>query len=225
MDRRRFLKSLVALGMVINLPPGVALAGATEQHIDQAFDRFLIAPWLFHVDENGMIFDPSIPEPKTRADVFSLRSKDLKTTDDLFQLLDNHPLSWRFNGYAEANLGSWVIHTDEYDERESWRLLFKDPKRLSLSDGKKIIDEWLAEDYDWDEFDYFDSGWCGQSVALTFFGDIDSDIRKQLGIEIIQGQYPGSTYYAAEIHRDLDEANILAKSLKLPFRFSGGNDA
>ena len=225
MSRRHFLQSLLALGAVISLPPGVVLAGAADREVDEAFAKFLITPWLFHVDENDMIFDPTTPEPQTRADVFSLRAKHIQTIDDLVQAIDNHPLSYRFNHYAEASLGGWVIHTEAYNDRESWRLLFKDPKRLSLSDGKKMIDEWLAEDYDWDEFDFFDNNWSGQSVALTFFGGIDSDIRKQLDIEIIQGQYPGSTYYAAEIHQDLEEANTLARSLKLPFRFKGGNDA
>ena len=64
MSRRHFLQSLLALGAVISLPPGVVLAGAADREVDEAFAKFLITPWLFHVDENDMIFDPLLQNHK-----------------------------------------------------------------------------------------------------------------------------------------------------------------
>jgi hypothetical protein len=40
-----------------------------------------------------------------------------------------------------------------------------------------------------------------------------------LGVVIIEGEHPGSTYYAAELVRDIDDANRAAKAAGLPVRF------
>jgi len=40
-----------------------------------------------------------------------------------------------------------------------------------------------------------------------------------LGVDIIEGEHPGSSYYAAELRQDVDYANQVAKEMGLGFRF------
>jgi len=45
---------------------------------------------------------------------------------------------------------------------------------------------------------------------------------EELGIVIVEGCHPGSTYYAAELRNDVDNANITARKLGLKYRFKTG---
>jgi hypothetical protein len=48
---------------------------------------------------------------------------------------------------------------------------------------------------------------------------MDRDTRQALGVVIVEGEHPGSSYYAAELRNDIDSANETATELELPFRF------
>ena len=46
--------------------------------------RLLADPWYFDVGEYGTLVDPSVPDPKTRADVWgSIRTTWMETPSDL----------------------------------------------------------------------------------------------------------------------------------------------
>ena len=45
-----------------------------------------------------------------------------------------------------------------------------------------------------------------------------------LGVEQIEGDRPGSTYYAAELRGDIDEANRAAEAAGIAVRFSAAKD-
>jgi hypothetical protein len=40
-----------------------------------------------------------------------------------------------------------------------------------------------------------------------------------LGVQIIEGEHPGSTYHAAELRQDIDYANQVARDIGLECRF------
>ena len=42
----------------------------------------------------------------------------------------------------------------------------------------------------------------------------------RLNIVVIEGDCPGSSYFAAELRMDLDEANVLAEEFDIPIRFA-----
>ena len=48
-----------------------------------------------------------------------------------------------------------------------------------------------------------------------------ADKRKTLalGVQIVEGGHPGSSYYAAVLRQDVDYVNNIARSLGLKFRF------
>ena len=61
----------------------------------------------------------------------------------------------------------------------------------------------------------------GHSVTkkLRLRGAAGFDTLDELGIKIVEGEYPGSTYYAAELMGDVEEANVVAARLGVPVRF------
>jgi hypothetical protein len=40
-----------------------------------------------------------------------------------------------------------------------------------------------------------------------------------LGVEVIEGEHPGSTYYAADLRIGIEEANAAAEAARIPARF------
>jgi hypothetical protein len=54
---------------------------------------------------------------------------------------------------------------------------------------------------------------------MEYFQSMDVGQRKSLGVRVVEGEHPGSTYYAAELHGDIDEANRTAEEAGIPVRF------
>jgi microcompartment protein CcmL/EutN len=46
-----------------------------------------------------------------------------------------------------------------------------------------------------------------------------ADDLETLGVDLVEGEHPGSTYYAAELRGDIDEANRAAEAAGIPARF------
>jgi hypothetical protein len=46
--------------------------------------------------------------------------------------------------------------------------------------------------------------------------------RDKLRVRIVEGDHPGSSYYAAELSGDIDEANRAAEAADIPVRFVPG---
>ncbi len=83
------------------------------------------------------------------------------------------------------------------------------------------IERWLDEhpdEYDWERADL--TGITGQGYALCYFRD-EFEYCAEFDIAIIEGEHPGSSYYAAELRMPVDEANKLAEQMGLPIRFAG----
>ena len=209
--------------------------------------RSLVAPppgpmTFYEVAGHGTLSDPRVAGPKVRADVFERLSLGIiRTTDELISEVDDCvPLASHFSILAETHLAS----IEEELEDEGSGLGFIARRRLAflaaalrhdpdtgwhdwvahegdpgLAGFKERIEDWLAQGIDWDEAEWFDSGWSGQNAALGFFSGLDAQVRKLLGVVIIEGEHPGSSYYAAELQGEIGPANQAAQALGLAFRF------
>jgi hypothetical protein len=58
-----------------------------------------------------------------------------------------------------------------------------------------------------------------QDSAKRFFEHEDLATLNELGVSIVEGEYPGSTYYAAELNGTIETANEIAQQLGLSYRF------
>lgn len=83
-----------------------------------------------------------------------------------------------------------------------------------------VIEKWFEAPPDWNwEDDYLPRGSTSQSAALEFFQELDRDQLRAIGVVIVEGEHPGSTYYAAELTLDIDVANNAAAEAGIPVRF------
>ena len=80
------------------------------------------------------------------------------------------------------------------------------------------VAKWLREPWGpWEEDDAMRRS--GQEAALRYFDEMGYAARQTLGVVCIEGECPGSTYFAAELRRPIKEANKAAKAAGLPVRF------
>jgi len=87
------------------------------------------------------------------------------------------------------------------------------------------IEKWFGEPPDWSfEDDYLPESGTAQGAALELFRDMESDELAALGVEVIEGEHPGSTYYAAQLIGGIDEANRAAEAGGIPVRFVAVRD-
>lgn len=197
---------------------------------------------FYEVAQYGTISDPTVPGPRLRADVFQNISPGfIRTTGDLVSDVDGCvPLASHFSilaadhlsdiedeldaddntlGFVERRRLAFLAAALRDDPDTGWRDWVEHEGDPGLAGFREIIQDWLDEDVDWDEAESFDSCWSGQSAALGFFSDLDAKVRKALGVVIIEGDRPGSSYYAAELRGDIAHANQTAQALGLAFRF------
>ncbi|CDS49850.1 hypothetical protein [Polaromonas sp. CG9_12] len=197
---------------------------------------------FYEVDGSGTLTDPSVRPPSLRSDVFQNVSPSyLHSTDDLIEEVDRcTPLAIHFSCLADERLSEiedeladedsdlgimarrrLAFLADELrgDPDTGWHVWVTHEGDLGLASFKELIQDWLDDEINWGEEDYFDDVWSGQSASLQFFSDLEASVRKALGVVIIDGEHPGSSYYGAELRGDIAQANQTAQDLGLTFRF------
>lgn len=82
------------------------------------------------------------------------------------------------------------------------------------------IEKWFASPPNWNwEDDHLPRDGTAQGAALEFFQNMDGEALDALGVTIVEGEHPGSTYYAAELTCDVGAANKVAAAEGIPVRF------
>lgn len=82
------------------------------------------------------------------------------------------------------------------------------------------IRNWFAEPPRWGwEDDYLPEVATAQGAALAYFRDLNPASLKLLDVDVIEGEHPGSSYYAAALRGDIEQANAVARAAVLPVRF------
>lgn len=199
---------------------------------------------FYSVTSDGVIIVPDIPEPEIRSDVFErVDTRDVHTRQELIELIEScPPLEQHFLDLSLAYLQvqaqpySFVDNLVAQRGRRSgaqqlilralrrnpdggWRQWIEYSGDAALEVFLQQVRDWLDEKIDWNESDYFDAIWNGQAAALAYFEDLPNAILKALGVRIVDGDVPGSSYRAAELRKGLDEANQMAELLELDLRF------
>lgn len=85
------------------------------------------------------------------------------------------------------------------------------------------IEEWFKSPPNWNfEDDYLPKDSTSQGAALKFFSEMAALDLDAISVDIIEGDHPGSTNYAAELRIDVNAANKAAEDAGIPVRFSRG---
>ena len=229
----RLPASLIALGATIALPEK-----ATRAQVSEVWEQVLRDPWFFEVNDAGTIAQPDEREPRVNSDVYDIWVAFLKTPNDLIEEVDQYDeLRGHFQSLAATELEDVEMQLDTEglsglkrkrllalqaafeDEDNGWQDWVRLGGLQALPRHKDALDQWLAARVNWGQSDFWPRGWNSQGEALSFFQQLDGDIVDALGVVIIEGEHPGSSYYAAELRMPIAETNEASELLGLPFRF------
>lgn len=217
MDRRSFLKALLALGVSARFPAELATADAAE--IDTAWESASAQWGLFEVSESGALSFANFEAPLTRREAYefggvvAIDSGEIESLEPIRSFVTHYYVDLLENagtdyieacGLAEQGWADWVDAADA----------------SVRADLKAAIDAWLDDAPDWNfEWDYLYKTADAQGAAYDYLQGVDQDTLDHLSIVIVEGEFPGSTYYAAELHIEPEEANAISERLGLGLRF------
>lgn len=203
----------------------------------------------FEVDSSGTLTVADFWEPKTRADFYeSVADSWSESPADLVDAMEEcEPLAWAVHSiYTElrdeiqADLDGIARSSGVYKKRalalkariktmpeepednaEDWLLTLTS----SEFEARVVpeIEKWFDSPPNWNwEDDHLPKNGTAQGAALEFFQSMDGATLDILGVEIVEGEHPGSSYYAAELPGDIDLANKAAAAAGIPVRFKKG---
>lgn len=212
-SRREFLQGLAAIGASVVAP---AVSGSDDQ-INAAWAEAISNPVEFEVDEYKTISTPWAQIPEINADIYYDLDIDVATNSDLLdaiggvsRLADHFETQFDVlaNEPGESNLVDSLIAQDL--GWEDWVL------RGNLEEHKARVHSWLNDGIEWDGAP-LTVGPIGEAYA--YFRELAWSTQKSLGIKVIEGEHPGSSYFAAELCVSVDEANFRAEEMGMPIRF------
>lgn len=212
MNRRHFLQSLAALGCGIALP-GAALANAPDAVIEEAWQAANRYPLTFYVSSWGTIsFGNDENWQKSRCELLGL----MPVTDraGLFELADKN---WRLASILEDRIPECAIDGTIGDA--DWQVWLGQVSDDAAEELIALANDWIDDDADESDWELADlRGYSDRGAALTFFRD-EFEFCDTFNVVIVEGDHPGSSYFAAELRMDVDEANALANQHGIPIRF------
>jgi len=215
MKRRVFLQSIAAFATSVAIPLDV-IASAPESVIDQVWRAFSDAPITFYVNEYGALSsDPVEIYPATRKEL--LDYQEVASRESLLEFAhDNAPIA----DVLECELSDPDWFDKDEDVPETWEawLMSADEETIGMLIDR--VNAWINDAPN--ERDYEIAGlrgYSGRGDALRFFRD-DFEYCDDFDIVVVEGDCPGSSYFAAELRKNLDEANAQARALDIPIRFA-----
>ena len=221
MNRREFLKSLAGLGASVLVPVDLSAASASE--VDAVWVAANRAPALFSVASWGTLSIGDYEEPGCRAEMYDIEA-DWSNREELASVIQSN---WQLESIAEDVVADCAEEADvsgDIPEWEEWLAKASDDDVAYL---ESRIREWLDDKPDVGaEYEWLPpmNTLTPESRAYTFFKSQDDDLLDALGVVFVEGDHPGSTYFGAEFHGDIDEANRIAESENIPIRFVAERD-
>jgi hypothetical protein len=227
MNRREFLKALLSLGAAIAVPLNAlaSLDTAPQTVIDDAW-RMTSGSWgLFEVNEFGTLSYANFEQPQTRREGYWFADAGDLGLDDI----DSHgTLRDGIQGLYRDDLLTRARNPDTLEgsprlERlveDGWGQWFEKAKGDDRADIERIIEDWLDDKIDWaNEWERLYKSGTGQGAAYDHFLSEDYEVMEALSIVVIEGDCPGSSYFAAELHISPKEANEIAEHNGWQIRF------
>lgn len=234
--RRAFLAGVASLGLGSLLSVSVEDASAAE--VNRAWNSLASKPIVFEVDEFDTITVAGIKDPEIRADVYDISTEWIQTMDDLIHVVEGcYPLTEHFRNLSAEVVDDWQYRLLEDDTScltkqrlrqqieavedldDGWKQWIRIPEEGKLSDYKKVVDDWLADTIDWNEIEWFASSAGGQGAAYRFFQAMPYETLEAIGVVIVEGDHPGSSYFAAELRENITKANQTAVDYGWPIIF------
>ena len=212
-SRREFLKSLAAFGAAIVVPP----IDASEVEINQVWEKLFNEPITFEVDEYNTISMPWVKSPEINADIYYDLNVGVETNQELLSEIQN------YSQLSDRIASDFEYFADCPGENEQVDLLIAQKLgwedwilRGDLEEHIARVESWLNEGIDWD---YAPATVGPVGEAYQYFNNYAWSTQEDLGIVVIEGEHPGSSYYAAELRVPVEDANQRAEQMGIPIRF------
>ena len=195
----------------------------------------------FIVRASGTIDSKEYIAPITRGEAFDFSDYELQSADTLVDRANEvQPIMWelqrQYEDFRDKMLDEISDEADADEYAKKWPE-YPDEKmtgawvlQLTTKEFKELcsqMEKWAESKPDWinEESDYFVVPSGGQDYAYKFFQDYtEPEVLDELGIDIIEGDSPGSTYFAAELSIPVEEANAKAEKAGIPIRFVVGEE-
>jgi hypothetical protein len=186
--------------------------------------------FTFLVDDQGNLSVEDYAQEQTRLNLFDTHEDSLEGDFDIREVAqESAPL-------AAFLYQEYVERYDEMSEADKKR--FPDPddteddpvwvQVLSASESatlREAIRQWFNEPPDDHEQGYINIPLNGEAFAYEILNDLceerlnEVDILAELGIDLIDGDHPGSDAQYAVLNSSVEEANRVAQQQKLNLRF------
>ena len=215
MTRRDFLQSIAAFETSIALPLD-SIASAPESVIDQLWAAAQDNPTIFYVNEYGALSCDAVETyPATRKEL--LDYQEVATREELLSFARDNAAGADFLE-CEHSDPRWFYGDDSVPENwEAWLATADDDTVEALIEK---MNDWINDTPDERDYESADlCGYSGRGHALRFFRD-DFEYGDDFDIVVVEGDCPGSSYFAAELRMSIADANDLAEGLGLPIRFA-----
>lgn len=214
-SRRDFLKILVSSGAWAACP--FEIAAASDAEVEGVWPDICSDPIVFVV-EDRTIYAPWVEYPQTYGDVVELFS-DYSTREGVLAAFDeNYDLQSHFyNALEDAasvedSLAQRLTESMEMDDAViAWL------NQAPVEELSTVIDHWLGSDLPVLYEMPLHAGPMGEAYA--FFQNQEFSTLRSLGVSVVEGEHPGSSYYAAELRVSIESANDAAVGIGLPIRF------
>lgn len=193
--------------------PGVSLANAPDAIIEEAWQAANRYPLTFYVSSWGTIsFGNDETWRKSRSELLGLMP--VTNRAGLFELADKN---WRFASILEDRIPECAIDGTIGDA--DWQVWLGQVSDDAAGELIALANDWIDDDADESDWELADlRGYSDRGAALTFFRD-EFEFCDTFNVVIVEGDHPGSSYFAAELRMDVDEANALANQHGIPIRF------
>jgi hypothetical protein len=203
------------------------LVVASAAEIDVAWTAATNAWGLFEVNDYGTLSYANFEEPKTRGDAYGY---SCAWEIDTYEVERHGSLNQRIKDvYRETLIDAaedeFAINDPDYDAidekvEDDWSVWFNKATGKERDAIDDVIETWLEQEPDWsnESDDIYKSG-TAQGAAYDHFLREDCEVMEALGIVIIEGDCPGSSYFAAELHMSPEDANDIAEAHGWQIRF------
>ncbi len=235
MERRTFLKTLIALGISVALP--TPLAYASDEEVELAYQTLRSIYGLYEVSEYGTLSDADFEAPRTRREAYGYPRADLNR-----DILDAHwclrqPVVDRYRAVLEeaarAEAAFYAAHPEEMDledldlqdgdlddlAEEGWPDWFAGASAAERAPIEARFEAWLDKHPDDEDFERLYRTATAQGAAYIRWVCEEAEVLEALGIDIIEGDCPGSSYLGAELRIPIKAANQIAAARGWEVRF------
>lgn len=203
--------------------------------VDGADEVLRETPVVFNVDPSNQLSFANYFKPTDRYDGYEVSPTEIETKEGLLNVSsETYSLCWEIYEFSCTQFPEIRMDDNDY---ESVERLVNQLNEKQFFELHKHVHEWFSDEFDgadhYEEMPYntrvrplngYDAAYrlfAGYSLGDAELPDgvYEDEIEELFEIRVIEGEHPGSSYYAAELAITIEEANKRAAAHDMPVQF------